>query len=647
MGLRDAENKLFSKDEESGKNSVSSFWEKDREKTAEENPFRPEELLPPASDKSAIWMKEDEEKKRKKQKLKKILLISAFAVVGLVVLFWTVNLIRKGIFSEEKVQVSLTGAEKVQSGDLTVFTIDYQNLNGVSLREAVLHVSFPENFKPEGNLNFESEGPNAQRYVVGNVPGKTGGKITFQGKFFGPKDLLAYVNVRLEYKSFNFSSVFAAESKTGVFIASSPLFLELEGPREAAPGNAVSLVAKFKNGGETSFRNLKMKIEYPADFSPTVSEPLPAGGNNVWFVGELGPGESGEVKVSGNIAGRNDEVKRFKAGLGEMREGDDFFAYSSAENSVKIVGSPFQIEQTINGKKDLVVVNAGENLQFNVKFRNASSIGLKDVILTEEISSPVLEYTRLSISNSKAFVDFSEGTLTWKGAENEILRLLNPNQGGEVNFSVPVKEVIPVSGSNDKNFAVAAVAKIDSPDVPTPEGANKTVASNTVNIRLNSKLAIGAEGYFNDSEIPNSGPIPLQSGVETTFAIHLKVLNVSNDLENAKVVGSLPAGVNWKGIVVPKNANVSFNGRTNEFVWEIGKFPAGIGVLTEPRELIFQIGIVPGKDLVGNFAPLLGKTVFSGKDTFTGQPLEASIEGKNSNLPEDISVGDAGGRVAN
>ncbi|MDI6778343.1 MAG: hypothetical protein QMD77_04065 [Patescibacteria group bacterium] len=647
MGLRDVEKKLFDKSEESGKNSVDSFWEKNREKTAEENPFRPEELLPPEKNKGAIWIKEDEEKRKKKQKLKKISLIAVSVIAGFLILFWAVNLIRKGVFSEEKVKISVSSEEKVQSGDLATFTIDYQNLNGVSLREAVLHVNFPENFKPEGNINFESEGPNALRYVVGNVPGKTGGKISFRGKFFGPKDLLAYVNVLLEYKSFNFNSTFKTEVKKGIFITSSPLSLELGGPREAASGNTVNYIAKYKNNGEIAFKNLKLKIEYPPDFSFAASEPLPASGNNVWFIGELGPGESGEVKISGSVNGRNDEVKRFKAGIGEMKNGGDFFAYSDSESSLKIVGSPFEIEQTINGKKDIVVVNAGENLQFNIKFRNASSIGLKDVVLTEEIASPILDYTRLSISNSKAFVDFVKGTLTWKGAENQILKMLNPNQGGEVSFSVPVKEIIPVAGSNDKNFSISAVSKIDSPDVPTPEGANKTVASNTVNVRLNSKIAIAAEGYFNDPEIQNSGPLPLQTGAETTFAIHLKLLNVSNDLADARVVGSLPAGVSWKGVVIPKNANASFNSRTNEFVWDIGKLPAGIGVLTDPRELIFQIGIKPGQDLVGGYAPLLGRTVFSGQDSFTGRALEASIEGKNSNLSEDISVGGSGGMVAN
>ncbi len=645
MSLRNIEKKLYEKDGERQKNPAGTSWKPNPEKTPGENLFQSADFLGTAKDRNAVWIKEDEGKKEKGKKLKKIGIVAASVIVGLLALYWVAGLIGKGIFSGDRVKVSVSSPEKVQSGDLATFTVDYQNLNSVSLREAIIHITYPENFKPEGNLGFEPEGPNAQRYVIGAVPGKSGGKISFQGKFFGPKDLLTYVNVLLEYKSFNFSSAFTTEAKTGIFIVSSPLFIEMSGPQEASPGNAVNYSVRYKNNGGIAFKNLKIKVDYPPDFSYATAEPLPATGNSVWYVGDLGPGESGEVKISGSIGGRNDEVKRASAAIGEFRDNGDFVSYGDSESSLKIVGSPFEIEQTVNGKKDAVIVNAGDTLQFIVTFRNAGSIGLKDVVLTEELGGPVLDYSRVNMSESKAFVDFSKGTLTWRAAENPVLKSLNPGQGGRFSFSIPVKEAMPISGSNDKNFSVNAVAKIDSPDVPTPEGANKTVAGNTVAIRLNSKLGIAVEAYYNDPDIRNTGPTPLKAGAETTFAVHVKVLNASNDLAEARVVGSLAPGVSWKGVTVPKNASVFFNGRTSEFVWDVGKLPAGIGVLTGPRELVFQIGVTPGQNQIGGFAPLLGKTVFSGLDSFTGQALEASIAGKDSNLPEDPGIGGSGGMV--
>jgi len=186
------------------------------------------------------------------------------------------------------------------------------------------------------------------------------------------------------------------------------------------------------------------------------------------------------------------------------------------------------------------------------------------------------------------------------------------------------------------------VAKIDSPDISTPEGSNKTVSASAVNVKLNSKLGLSAQGYYNDSEIKNSGPIPLETGKETTFTIHLKLMNVSNDLTNANVTAAFPAGVKWKNVFSPTDANVSFNDRSDELVWNLGTLPAGIGVLTDPRELIFQIGVTPSQNQVGNFVQLLGKTVFSAEDVFTKEKLSSTLAGKDSNLSEDMSVGDQG-----
>jgi hypothetical protein len=124
--------------------------------------------------------------------------------------------------------------------------------------------------------------------------------------------------------------------------------------------------------------------------------------------------------------------------------------------------------------------------------------------------------------------------------------------------------------------------------------------------------------------------------------MHLKLMNVSNDLTDAKVTMALSPGVKWKNVFSPENADVSYNERSNELVWNIGTMPAGIGILTDPRELVFQIGIVPNQNQVGKFVNLLGKSVFSAEDVFTKQKLESILEGKDSNLLEDMSVGNQG-----
>jgi len=91
-------------------------------------------------------------------------------------------------------------------------------------------------------------------------------------------------------------------------------------------------------------------------------------------------------------------------------------------------------------------------------------------------------------------------------------------------FSVPVKSTIPVESSQDKNFTVHLLRKIDSPDIPVPDGSDKIIGSNDLELKLASKVLFNVYGYYNDSKIKNSGPIPMQVGSPTTFTIHWSVI---------------------------------------------------------------------------------------------------------------------------
>jgi hypothetical protein len=640
MSLQDLEKNVYKRDEEKKKTLIYS---RIRPREAEENPFSAASFEAKKSEPNAISIKESEEKKwEQRKKIKKIALISSAAIIIFAGLVWGVVYFRKSAFSEDQVKVSISGPEKVQSGDLVSFEIDYQNLNRAGLRDAVLHITYPENFKPQEDLGFEAEGPNARKKIIGTIDGHAGDKIILKGKFFGPKDLLVYVNVSLDYSSSNFSSTFNVKGQSGVFISSSPLFLEMSGPQSAVAGSAVSYVVKFQNSGQEEIKDLKVKVDYPKDFSYASSEPLPASDNNIWYAGNIAAGQSGEVRFSGSINGLNGEIKKFSAAIGEFGNEGEFISYNEASSDVKIITSPVKVEQTINDSKGNVVVNANDTLSFKIKYQNTGTVGLRDVILTEEIKSPILDYSRISMPSEDGALDSQNGLVTWNGSGIPKLKNLNPGEGGEIVFLIPVKEIIPVAGLDDKNFTFNATVKADSPDIPTPEGSSKVVSGNTVNVKLNSKLSLSAEGYYNDAEIKNSGSLPPKVGQETTFTIHLKLLNISNDVTDAKVTTILSPGVKWKNVFSPQNSDVSFNDRTNELTWNIGSMPAGIGVLTGPRELVFQVGLVPSQNQVGDYADLLGKTVFSAQDTFTKQKLETSLDGKNTNLLEDVSVGELG-----
>ena len=642
MSLKEIEGKIYEREDEDPKKKAGlSGYSNLSEKT--ENPFAPTFFKNEERKKEEIWIKEDEERKAKRKKIIKVIALSFLAIVLLSSAVWGALYIRKSSFSEDKVTVSISGPEEVQSGDLVTFEINYKNDNRAALKDAVIHFNYSENFKPLDNLNIESDGPNSSRFNIGTVKGGEEGKIEFRGKFFGTKGLLTYISAKLEYSSSNFSSQFVAEGKYGILISSSPLEIEVIAPQNVSSGGTVSLVVKYRNSGQQAFRDLKMKVEWPDGFAVTTSEPLPASSSNIWYIGNLEEGQSGEVKIAGTLSGQPQEEKQFKFFLGEFGSNNSFVSYNEASRSVKVIGPTITLLQTVNEKSDNLFVNTGDSLFFKIKFKNTSDVALKDLILTEEISSPMLDYASYrDAGEAQGALDSGKGTVTWKAPGFEKLRVLNPGEERELSFSIKVKDRISISSTKDKNFAFTALCRIESPDIPTPEGENKTISGNGIVIKLNSKIIVREEGYYNDSDIPNTGPLPLKVGQETTFTIHLKAENLFNDITDGKVVVTFASNVFWKNNFLPKGANVDYNDRTNEMTWNIGSLPAGVGAITDPKELIFQIGLNPSANLAGQYPELIKSTVFSAKDAFTGQNLETRLGEKGTNLTEDLSVGSSG-----
>jgi hypothetical protein len=641
MSLKGLEEKIYKREEKPENQKRGSFLARELPGSNKSGTIEPAFFKAQSEDKSEIWLKEEEEKKIKNKKIKKIAIISGITLAALVLIIGGVVYFRKKAFTEDKVSVSISGPSSTESGDLTTIDIDYKNDNWADLKNVVLYINYSENFKLEDNLSLQANGPNASQYNIGTLKGRTSGRFEIKGKFFGTKDLLTYIEAKLSYSSSTFSSTFQAENKLATMITSSPLTIEVSGPQTVYSGGAVTYIINFKNTGGEIFKGMMIKSDYPEGFIFSSSEPLAASEKNAWYVGDIAAGTTGSVKIIGSLSGAVDEIKRFKMYIG-TGSGDDFSAYNSNEISTKIIGSPLLVKQTVNDKSDEIMVNANNVLVFKINYQNTGSTPLRDVILTETIKSPILDYAKFSTTGAKGGLDSKTGKITWTGAQVEGLKVLTPGAGGQIIFTIPVKEKIDVKSVSDKNFSILAVASMDSPDIPTPEGANKQIASNAVNIKLNSKLLMTLKGYFNDADIQNTGPLPLKVGQETTFTMHLEIGNISNDITDAQVVMNLAPGVKWKNNYLSKNESVSYNDRNNILTWNIGSLPAGIGILTDPKSLVFQIGVNPSQTQVGNYASLINSTTFSASDVFTKQNLTLKLDEKNSSLTEDISVGDMG-----
>lgn len=625
MSLSEIKNKLYSKDRDE---NLSRHGQNEFDIQAA---IKKEQSVEPSGD---VWEKSSAGLGNEQKKAFKI---GAWVLVGIIILTLVIFGIfryKQSAFSEEGVVTKIDGPTSASSGKLLTYEISYTNNNRAALSGVILRVTYPESFKPGENSNFNVEGQTSGVFTIGNIPGNSSGKVILNGNIYSPKGTLMYIKSDLIYTPSNFNSQFDAKNQLGVNVETSPIDLEILAPQKISSGDSVDYQINYTNTGKEDFDNIKVKVDYPDSFTFSRANPITSEGSNIWYVGHLAAGQSGKIVASGKLEGSRDEVKNVKVYIGTSDQ-TQFIGYSEEQASTAIVTSPIEIFQTANGLNSYIT-KSGDVLMFSIIYKNNGNIDLRDVILNEKIDSPILDYASLKLK--KGAFDPNSHVITWKGVDDPSLKNLAPGQSGRVDFSIKVKDVIPVATANDKNYVISATAKIDSPDIQTPINSNKIVSGNNMDIKLDSKLVLDMKGYYNDTTIPNSGPIPPKVGVATTYTIHWKAINVSNDISGAKVNATLPTGVTMTGKVSPDDGKLTYNSRDNSLIWDIGNISAGAGILNVPLEVAFQVQVTPGPNQLNEIVLLVNPVTFSAKDLFTGDDLTVSTDKKNAALTEDVGI---------
>lgn len=547
---------------------------------------------------------------QEKRKHRMAIALGGFALVALLV--GSVVKIRSLMYSEDQITLVVNGPRQVASAESSEFTVIYRNKNWSAIKNASLIIVYPDGFQPDEDSRIKISGSQLE-IPLGTINARTDGKATFSGKFYGSRGETQYLKMRLRYSPASLSSQFEKEEQYGVSIASSLLAIDMIAPQQSSSESIVEYAIDYASQSDKSLPNIRVKVAYPDQFTFISADPAPSEGNSVWYVGTVNPDQKGKIIVKGKLAGTQDEVKKAQASIGYLG-GGKFVAYGVSEQLTRIVIPPLSISHTINGKRDLSV-NAGDMLNFNITYRNDSNIGLRDAIVTMNLSSGVLDYRKLK--QEKGSYDASNQTLLWKASDIPGLALLNPGEGGEISFSVPVLDPIPDSVSG-KNFSIQTTAKIDSPDIPTPIGSNKIIASNTLVTRVNSSVGIGIFLTQNDSIFTGKGPIPPVATQETVYTLKIRLNNEYNDITGAKLAITFPSSSRYQKQYAPDTEAVTWNDRTNTLVWDLATYRAARG---ENRELRFQVAATPNVSLIGTPFSLINGILFAGKDQFTKQDI--------------------------
>lgn len=573
-----------------------------------------------------LFEKVDNRSGRFLKKNKKILLIG-LSLFSLIIVSFAAFLIfvkyKESLFDPEKVAVSIQGPEEIKSGMAVNYKIKVENKNRARLMEAKIKVNFSKELKLK-ETPFLSEIQMGSAVIdPGILNGMGLAAYDLEFNVFGAKDTQGYIEVLFSYKPNNFESRFESKGQFGFVIKSSALEITLVPTKEAASGELMEIQTIIENKGEEQFDNVAVLFDYPMAFSFVESDPEPSEKNNQWMLGGINPGEQRKIILRGILNGEVNSVKNFSAKIGQNQGQGDFLVFAGGETTIKIISARVQLVNILKGANEIKTVKAGDTISTVLKFKNTSDEPLRDLILTEKISSPVIDKTSFNVIDG--FYDSTNEQIIWKASQVTSLKNLNPQQEGQVEFSFRIKKDFPMNDQADKNFVVVIQPEIESLDIASALGQNKKISGIKSEIKVTSKLVLDISGNYNDSEISNDGPYPPKAGEKSTFTMRFNLRNTSNDLREAVMRINLPAGVSWENEFLPGDEKIEFNERTNELFWKLGTISAGTGFFSPVRDLVFKLGLIPSENQVypsPASIELINGIKVTAFDTFTEESVE-------------------------
>ena len=536
-------------------------------------------------------------------------------------------------FLEERVLVTIDGPEQVRSAEESTYTVTVINNNRVSLENVKFLLDYPENMSIQEQPYILKEGFTSSKIDVGPVAAR--GEKSFEVSFkpFGPRDRQVYLNATVQYQPKNFSSTFEKSSQKSIVIKSSPITLTIIPTKEAANGDAVSIEIIVKNESPAVYKNLEMRLDYPEGFIYSDSEPIPSRDKRVWKIPSLKSKEQVKYIINGTLEGNVDALKRFYVQIGELRDNNDLLIYTENEGIIRIIASRVQL--IVEPSKDTLY--PGEKMYYTITFKNTSDVPLRDLILYQYIDSRLLVKEHVDVKDG--YYDSEKNVIFWKASDVPALKNLQPGEEGIVRSGVPITNMIPMKNENDRNFTLTTYAEIESLDVDSPIWQNKKIRSAEKTAKVHSKLILNILAVYNDGELPNTGPVPLRVGEETTFTVRFSIMNTSNDLKNVIVNTSLPTGISWKESYLPENANVSINTRGNDMTWILGTVDSGVGFITPVRTLAFQVGVKPSANQKASArVEILNPVTITALDSFTDRDITYSFQDLTLSDISDINA---------
>jgi hypothetical protein len=512
---------------------------------------------------------------------------------------------QRGFYSKDALKLEILGPGEAELADEVEYIVKYKNNGNVRLEQAKLVFEFPENSVVEGEAFLRKEITLDDIY-----PGEEK-TASLKARLFGSEGKAKVAKAQISYHPKDLKASYTSDTTFTTLIKTVPITFEFDLPSRTESDKQLQFRLNYFSNVDYPLSDLDVKIEYPTGFEFLDSNPK-ALDQTEWNIGLLNRADGGRIEVSGNLKGEIGESKLFQAELGMWQNGE-FVSLKKATRGIEIMKPSLYIIQEINNNPQYIA-NPGDLLDYQITFKNIGDKVAQNLFLIVNLDGDALDLDSLKIDSGQFSKD--DKRIIWDYTMISDLKNLLPTEEGQVEFWVKIKDDLP---PDMKNLTIKDTVSLDN-------------FKEEFSTKVNSKVEILQNGYFQDEIFGNSGPIPPAVGQTTTYTVIWQVKNYNNDIKNVKVKAILPQWVRLTGEIFPKDAKFSFDSASREIVWDVGELmTAGSGVSGPGPNVAFQIAFLPDSSQRGQAPEIVSEARLTAEDTWTETNLERTASAITTN----------------
>lgn len=530
----------------------------------------------------------------------------------------------KNTVSPQNISIKVDGPVAIGAGEEVLVEISVGNDNTIDLDSVSLRVEYPDGTKEPENLSQA-----LPRYYDVLGPLQAGEHLSRKMSFvpYGEEGEIKKIVITTEYRPKDSNAIFSKKVDYDLLISSAPVTVLLGIPKEVNTDQTFEIEVGISSNSSTIQQDLLLKAQYPFGFEFSESTPDPSYGKDTWVVGDLPSQGKRTIRIKGKIKATEEAERTFRFSVGTQSAKDEKQLATTfiTEAPTIAVRKPFlALDLLVNGEKGKTFIGkSGQTVRADIVWGNNLPVKIADLTVTAELQGDI--YNQSSVSaTAGGFYDSNSQSVIWSKQKVARLEVVEPGENGTLSFSFGTLAVATdPSAFKNPQMSIVITAKGKRLD---EQGLYQDVTSSvTKDIKIATALSLSSRLLHDDGPFTNAGSIPPKAEEETTYTVVWALSNTSNGVANAIVSTVLPSYVKWLGQVSPTSEDITYSPVGGELVWKAGDIESGDGVGTPPREVSFQVSLLPSLGQVGTSPTLLGETTARGTDRFTGVEVKSTV----------------------